>query len=88
MARKAIRAPTCHYFLLSHRRESLKACSGRLMARFNLWKTRLCESQRKALKCRRRRPGPLRFILQLARKQDEEDEEDEAEGGLGFVEVV
>lgn len=90
MARKAIRAPTRHYFLLSHRRESLKACSGRLMGRFNLWKTRLCESQRKALKCRRR-PGAFRFILRLARKQDEEDdedEEDEVEGGLGFVEVV
>lgn len=84
LARKAIRAPTCHYFLLSHRRESLKACSERLMGTFNLWKTRLCESQRKALKCRRR-PGAFRFILRLARKQDEEDE---AEGGLGFVEVV
>lgn len=87
MARKAIRVPTCHYFLLSHRRESLKACSGRLMGRFNLWKTRLCESQRKALKCRRR-PGAFRFILRPAKKQDDEDEADEAEGGLGFVEVV
>lgn len=57
------------------------------MDRFNLWKTRLCESQRKALKCRRR-PGALQFILRLARKQDEEDDEDEEEGGLGFVEVV